>query len=261
MKAQKARKTCLADLLVRKRIVALLRLDQLSSMASKVKSWPLLATCSAILTVFLAVIIQEASAQTSTGGISTILVKCKDPKNESTCYVVQMPVVTQDKGYIAEAVFLALIFLAAFVLNVILLVAVATSMDLKRHHHNHIVMHMTIPNLVECICNVSVAIGYVASEPWAMGKVMCNVNAFFTYLIVVVQSGFVLLLALDRYLALKTFLWYKKAMTLARANLVCFVIWLVSVGSVIILAPGVLNNSPFPTRFVHVLILKVFLRI
>ena len=119
----------------------------------------------------------------------------------------------EDYGPIVAGVFLSLVFVIAFLLNMMVVVTVATSYTLKRYLYCHLLLNLCLTCLVDCFLNLSVAIVYVTTAPWRFGYAVSYVNGFTINLMNSEMAFVVVLVAGDRMAAARrntTFLNMKK---------------------------------------------------
>lgn len=107
----------------------------------------------------------------------------------------------EDPGPIIAGVFLSLVFVVAFLLNMMVVVTVATSYTLKRYLYCHLLLNLCLTCLVDCFLNLSVAIVYVTTAPWRFGYAVSYVNGFTINLMNSEMAFIVVLVAGDRMAA------------------------------------------------------------
>ncbi|XP_045134182.1 uncharacterized protein LOC123517786 [Portunus trituberculatus] len=107
----------------------------------------------------------------------------------------------EDYGPIVAGVFLSLVFVVAFLLNMMVVVTVATSYTLKRYLYCHLLVNLCVTCLVDCFLNLSVAIVYVTTAPWRLGYAVSYVNGFTMNMMNSEMAFVVVLVAGDRMAA------------------------------------------------------------
>ncbi|KAK7073290.1 hypothetical protein SK128_028066 [Halocaridina rubra] len=161
------------------------------------------------------------------------------------------PVITkcpEDPTPIIAATFLSLIFVAAFLLNMMVVVTVATSYTLKRFMFCRLLVNLCATCMIDCLLNVTVAIGYVSTAPWRFGLYLSYFNSFTINMLNSEMAFAVLLLTLDRLAAVKK---YTQYLTMAKYKLALVVgfSWLVAFVMALPLVIGVVQNMPYRNRY------------
>ncbi|XP_047473444.1 uncharacterized protein LOC125028136 [Penaeus chinensis] len=154
----------------------------------------------------------------------------------------------EDPRPIIAGVFLSLIFVGAFLLNMVVVVTVATSYTLKRFLYCHILINLCVTCMIDCIFNLTISIGYVTSAPWRFGYSMSFFNGF-TINMLNSEMGFaVLLLAIDRLAAAKKYTRYLN-LNECKIGLVIGFTWVVAFALASPIACGFIFSIPYRNRY------------
>ena len=156
---------------------------------------------------------------------------------------------------VIAALFLFLIFFIAFSANVILISTVGSSLTLRRMPHNIIILQLGVCGLVESVLNIGLSTAYLLTQPWRMGRIVCQCNAFLMEVLPMVYTMSLMVLVINRTLALRQHLStatkYKKIDgKIGRMKLMLSLIWLVSLLVSSPLLVGTVEPWPFPARLV-----------
>lgn len=154
----------------------------------------------------------------------------------------------EDYGPIVAGVFLSLVFVIAFLLNMMVIVTVATSYTLKRYLYCHLLLNLCLTCLVDCFLNLSVAIVYVTTAPWRFGYAVSYINGFTINLMNSEMAFVVVLVAGDRMAAAKrntSFLNMKKYKMWLAVSLT----WVVSILLASPLLLGHVLSMPYRNRY------------
>ncbi|XP_068209411.1 LOW QUALITY PROTEIN: uncharacterized protein [Palaemon carinicauda] len=165
--------------------------------------------------------------------------------------LVLVPVITkcpEDPGPVIAATFLSIIFVAAFILNLMVVVTVATSYTLKRFLYCHLVVNLSITCMLDCFLNISVAIGYVTTAPWLFGYYLSYFNSFTINMLNSEMAFAVTLLTIDRLAAAKK---YTKYMNLEKNKLgaMISITWVVAFVMALPLICGLIMSMPYRNRY------------
>ncbi|XP_071524762.1 uncharacterized protein [Panulirus ornatus] len=156
------------------------------------------------------------------------------------------PECPEDPSPIVAAAFLSLIFLGAFLLNLMVVVTIFTSYTLKKYLYCHLLINLSLACLIDCFFNLSIAIGYVTTTPWRFGYAVSYFNSFTINAVNSEMAYAVLLLAIDRLAAAKKFTTYLKKYKL---GIVISVTWVVSVVLALPLLGGYIGSMPYRRRY------------
>lgn len=158
------------------------------------------------------------------------------------------PECPEDPTPIVAAAFLSLIFLGAFLLNLMVVVTVATSYTLKRYLYCHLLINLSLACLIDCFLNLSIAIGYVTTTPWRFGYAVSYFNSFTINVMNSEMAYAVLLLAVDRLAAAKKFTTYLN-IEKYKLGVVIGVTWVVALVLASPLAGGYVRSMPYRRRY------------
>lgn len=150
-------------------------------------------------------------------------------------------------GPIVAAVFLTLIFIAAVSLSLMVLVTISTSYTLKKYLYSQILINICSAVIVDCILNLTIAIAYVSTAPWAFGYNICYVNSFFMLLMTSEMILTIILLAFDRLFVLKKFAPYLR-LSRSKLSIVILLTWVVSAAVAVPLLAG-FTSMPYKSRY------------
>ncbi|XP_064102137.1 uncharacterized protein LOC135212540 [Macrobrachium nipponense] len=165
--------------------------------------------------------------------------------------LVLIPVITkcpEDPGPFIAAAFLSILFVAAFILNLMVVVTVATSYTLKRFLYCHLVVNLSATCMLDCFLNISVAIGYVTTAPWRFGYYLSYFNSFTINMLNSEMAFAVTLLAIDRIAAAKKF---TKYLNMSKFNLgvIISATWAVALLMALPLVCGLIMSMPYRNRY------------
>lgn len=154
----------------------------------------------------------------------------------------------EDPGPIIAASFLSLVFLVAFLLNIMVVVTVATSFTLKRLLYCHLLINICMASIIDCCLNLSVAVAYILSAPWRFGYGVCYFNGYTINMMNSVMAFAVLLLAVDRLAAAKKYSSYLNMPKYKLRIVICFT-WLVAFLLASPLVCGFITSMPYRKRY------------
>ncbi|ROT81076.1 hypothetical protein C7M84_000174 [Penaeus vannamei] len=154
----------------------------------------------------------------------------------------------EDPRPIIAGVFLSLIFVGAFLLNLVVVVTVATSYTLKRFLYCHILINLCVACMIDCIFNLTISIGYVTSAPWRFGYSMSFFNGFTINMLNSEMAFAVLLLAVDRLAAAKKYMPYLN-LNECKIGLVIGFTWVVAFALASPIVCGFIFSIPYRNRY------------
>ncbi|XP_042213389.1 uncharacterized protein LOC121860358 [Homarus americanus] len=172
-------------------------------------------------------------------------------KENDTVITILKPVITkcpEDPGPIIAGVFLSIIFLGAFLLNLMVVVTVATSYTLKRFLYCHLLINLSLSCMIDCFLNLSIAIGYVTTAPWRFGYGVSYFNGFTINMMNSEMAFAVLLLAVDRLAAAKKYTSYLNSEKY-KLGVVIGVTWVVAFILASPLVCGFVLSMPYKNRY------------
>ena len=155
---------------------------------------------------------------------------------------------------VIAALFLFLIFFIAFSANVILISTVGSSLTLRRMPHNIVILQLGLCGLVESVLNIGLSTGYLLTQPWRMGRIVCQCNAFLMELLPMVYTMTLAVLVFNRTMALRQHLstatkYRKIDGKIGRMKVVLALVWLLSLTVSWPLLVGMVEPWPFPARY------------
>ncbi|XP_069947615.1 uncharacterized protein [Cherax quadricarinatus] len=153
-----------------------------------------------------------------------------------------------DPWPIVAGSFLSLIFLIAFILNLMVVVTVCTSYTLKRFLYCHLLINLSLACMIDCFLNLSVSIGYVFTAPWRFGYGVSHFNSFTMNMMNSEMAFSVILLAFDRLAAAKKYTVYLNAEK-SKLGVVIFTTWVVSFLMASPLVCGYIHSMPYRNRY------------
>ncbi|XP_066949464.1 uncharacterized protein [Macrobrachium rosenbergii] len=154
----------------------------------------------------------------------------------------------EDPGPFIAAAFLSIIFVAAFILNLMVVVTVATSYTLKRFLYCHLVINLSATCMMDCFFNISIAIGYVTTAPWLFGYYLSYFNSFTINMLNSEMAFAVTLLTIDRIAAAKKFTKYLN-MTKFKLGVIISATWGVALLMALPLVCGLIMSMPYRNRY------------
>ncbi|XP_069158175.1 uncharacterized protein [Procambarus clarkii] len=164
---------------------------------------------------------------------------------------VLKPIITpcpQDPTPIIAGSFLSVIFLVAFILNLMVVVTVSTSYTLKRFLYCHLLINLCLASMVDCFFNLSIAIGYVFTTQWRFGYDISYLNSFTINMMNSEMAFAVVLLAIDRLAAAKK---YNSFLQTAKSKfwLMILTTWVLSFLMAVPLVCGYIKSIPYRNRY------------
>ena len=144
-----------------------------------------------------------------------------------------------------RATSLGLFIIVGFVGNCVLVATIAQSGRLKGSVLNLFIVSAAAINLLDCIINMPMILGATITEEWDYGDFVCHLNACFMQLVGISTLFSLMLMSLDRLVAVKNPSKYSRRMTVTRANLFIIYSWL---HSACLSIPLMLRLDPLPVR-------------
>ena len=87
------------------------------------------------------------------------------------------------------------------------------------------------------------------TQPWQLGQWSCNINSFIMEFVPVMYSILLVLLALDRYIAVRDPTIYRKNHSQSKIRIALCFYWVLALSAITPLLIGVITNLPFPDRY------------
>ena len=155
---------------------------------------------------------------------------------------------------VIAALFLFLVFFISFSANVILISTVGSSLTLRRIPHNILILQLGVCGLVESVLNIGLSTGYLLTQPWRLGRIVCQCNAFLMEVLPMVYTLSLMILVINRTMALRQHLstatkYRKIDGKIGRMKIVITLVWLLSVLLSSPVLVGIVEPWPFPARY------------
>ena len=155
---------------------------------------------------------------------------------------------------VIAALFLFLVFFISFSANVILISTVGSSLTLRRIPHNILILQLGVCGLVESVLNIGLSTAYLLTQPWRLGRIVCQCNAFLMELLPMVYTLSLTILVINRTMALRQHLstatkYRKIDGKIGRMKIVITLVWLLAVLLSCPLLVGLVEPWPFPARY------------
>ena len=155
---------------------------------------------------------------------------------------------------VIAALFLFLVFFISFSANVILISTVGSSLTLRRIPHNILILQLGVCGLVESVLNIGLSTGYLLTQPWRLGRIVCQCNAFLMEVLPMVYTLSLMILVINRTMALRQHLstatkYRKIDGKIGRMKIVITLVWFLSVLISSPLLVGIVEPWPFPARY------------
>lgn len=157
---------------------------------------------------------------------------------------------TPQPGTVERTTTLAVITVVAFVSNLILLVTIGQSASLRKIHFNKHVVNIAIINLMTCILGMPMVIGYSVTSNWDYGDIMCKVLAHFIISISIAMCLSILMINLDRVIAISDPAKYETSMNAGKTAMMIMISWLVAILFPLPLSLSVVPTAPYPHRYI-----------
>ncbi|XP_045606028.1 rhodopsin-like [Procambarus clarkii] len=172
---------------------------------------------------------------------------CTDFESDFKEKAIIGPCVEDPMSIIAGS-FLSVIFLVAFILNLMVMVTVSTSYTLKRFLYCHLLINLCLASMVDCLFNLSIAIGYVFTTQWRFGYEINYLNSFTMNMMNSVMGFAVLMLAIDRLASSKK---YNSCFYASQSDLAIMILttWVLSFLMAVPLVIGRIKSMPYRNRY------------
>ena len=150
-------------------------------------------------------------------------------------------------GPIIAAVAIALLFVSAVLMCMMIIVTVATSFTLKKYLYSHIIVNITVTVICDCFLNMTIAIAYLTTAPWQFGILLCDFSSFSMILITCEMILAILLFVLDRFFVAKKFAPYL-SLSNAKLKIIILLTWITSFAIAVPLLV-VFDSMPYQKRY------------
>ena len=77
---------------------------------------------------------------------------------------------------VIAGIFLSLIFFVSFAGNVLVISTVFSSLTLRRLEYNLLLAGLAVAGLVEAVLNIGLSTAYLLTQPWRLGRTVCQVS-------------------------------------------------------------------------------------
>lgn len=132
----------------------------------------------------------------------------------------------------AWTIFLMFVMILVLILtvvgNITVLVVLRYSNVLTTIVNSHLLVSLSIADLLVAVLVMPCALDAVNTGTWRCGKTWGKINGFGNFLFCISSIIHLMMLSIDRYLAISRPLFYPMEMTSRRAIVICFVAWIYS---------------------------------
>lgn len=132
----------------------------------------------------------------------------------------------------AWTIFLMFVMILVLILtvvgNITVLVVLRYSNVLNTIVNSHLLVSLSIADLLVAVLVMPCALDAVNTGTWRCGKTWGKINGFGNFLFCISSIIHLMMLSIDRYLAISRPLFYPMEMTSRRAIVICFVAWIYS---------------------------------
>ena len=118
-----------------------------------------------------------------------------------------------------------------------------------RFQLNILLLNCGLIGIIEVIFNCLTSVIYIMTQPWQLGQWSCNINSFIMEFVPVMYSILLVLLALDRYIAVRDPTIYRKNHSQSKIRIALCFYWVLALSAITPLLIGVITNLPFPDRY------------
>lgn len=170
--------------------------------------------------------------------------------DHSSTTVAQSTVTTAKARMVERTTTLAIITAISFVGNLLLVVTICQSASLRRIHFNKHIINLAIINLFTCILAMPMALGYSITNNWDYGDIVCRVYAHFLFSMSIATCLSILVMNLDRLIAVHNPGLYPQKINSQRTSLFITAVWLLALLFPLPLSLDVVSATPFPNRYI-----------
>lgn len=156
-----------------------------------------------------------------------------------------------DVGPIIAIIALILIFIAAFVLSTLIVIAISTSFTLRKALVNRFFIALCAIVMVDSLLNMLMSVCYVAVKQWKFGYTACLFNSYIMNTLSIQMALGILILVVDRTLvALKAGTYMSLSKSKTKITLTILLSWVLSLGfSAIPHCLGIDSTLPYRKRY------------
>lgn len=147
------------------------------------------------------------------------------------------------------AILLAILIVVAFLGNLFLVAAIGSSSKMRQVIFNRFVINVAIINLLDAVLNMFASLMYVANGEWPFGSVFCRINSAVVELCGLEMVLGIMLMAVDRAIALLDVREYNKRLTLSRTFVAVIGVWLIGFCYCVPIAIGSVPSEVFLYRY------------
>lgn len=152
-------------------------------------------------------------------------------------------------SHLATCIFLSLLALAAFLLNLCVLLAIFCSSSLKKVVLNKLVSYMSITCLLDCAVNIPFSLYYMKNNTWLLGPVWCTLNATCTIVITLLIAWILCYMCIERYLSLYKICQTKRCTLFCKQSVAIAFTVAIIFSVVFPVAVGLIEVRAFPSRY------------
>ena len=149
----------------------------------------------------------------------------------------------------ARATFLAIFVIIGFVGNSVLIATIAQSQRLKLAVLNLFIISIASVNVVDTLINMTLILGSSISEKWNFGSFVCQLNAFGVQFVSIVMIMGLMLMSLDRLVAVSSVEKYRVRVTVMKANIGIIIKWVYGIALSIPVVAGAIPTAPAYSRY------------
>ena len=149
-----------------------------------------------------------------------------------------------------RATFLSLFIIIGFVGNSVLIATIAQSSRLKGSTINLCIISLAVANLLDSAGNMPLILGATITEKWDYGSFACHLNAFGLQLVSIAVSLGLMVLTMDRCVAVIDPVKHRKRLGLKRISIIISFFWVYSIAfSIPLMLDSVVPIKVFPVRY------------
>lgn len=147
------------------------------------------------------------------------------------------------------AILLAVLIVVAFLGNLFLVAAIGSSSKLRQVVFNRFLVNVAIVNLLDAMLNMFASLMYVANGEWLFGSVFCRINAATVELFGLEMILGIMLMAIDRAVALLDVREYNRRLTVSRTLVGVCGVWLIGLCYCVPIAIGSVPSDVYLYRY------------
>uniref|UniRef100_A0A914WQL3 G-protein coupled receptors family 1 profile domain-containing protein n=1 Tax=Plectus sambesii TaxID=2011161 RepID=A0A914WQL3_9BILA len=147
------------------------------------------------------------------------------------------------------AILLAILIVVAFLGNLFLVAAIGSSGKMRQVVFNRFLVNVAIVNLLDTILNMFASLMYVANGEWPFGTVFCRINSATVELFALETIMGIMLMGMDRAIALLDVREYGRRVTISRTFLAAGGVWFIGLCYCIPIAINSIPSDIFLYRY------------